>query len=146
MTASRREKLDAFCVTPSGPVSRVDDLTARLDGLCVTLPTVLQPRWDRGFEDGSWVVAGGDGFAGEAVVQRPAVTDLHLGVARVERRSLGCASGSGVGVEAAGGEGGGDLAASCRPAAAQPGRDASDFPLLVAAFPGNAEAAGEFGA
>jgi hypothetical protein len=69
MTASRREKLDARCVTPSGPGDRVDELAAGFDVFRVLLPTLLGPRWHRRLEDGSRVVAGGDGLAGESVVQ-----------------------------------------------------------------------------
>jgi hypothetical protein len=37
----------------------------------------------------------------------------------------------------------GDLAAPLRPLATQPGRDAGDFPLLVAALPADTEPAGQ---
>jgi len=131
---------------PLGAGDRIDERAAVFDGLRVTLRTALQPRWDRRLEDRSWVVAGRDGLAGEPVVQRPAVTDLHLRVACVERRRLRRTSRRGVGIEAARGERVGDLAASRRPPPTQTGRDASDLPLLVAALPGDAEPTRQFGA
>ena len=93
-------------------------------------------------EDVAWVVAGGDRLTGEAFVQRLAIADLHFGVAGRERGSLRGAARRGVGVEAAGSEGGGDLAAPLGPLAAQAGWDAVDLPPFVPACPLDAEAVG----
>jgi len=56
-----------------------------------------------------------------------------------ERRGLRRPAGRGVGVGVEGDQRGGDLAASLGPLATQPGRDAGDLPLVVAALPADAE-------
>ena len=63
---ARRPRGDAV-----GAGGRIEQPQTVFDGLRVRLPATLQSRWHGCLEDGSWVVVGGDGFAGEPVVQRP---------------------------------------------------------------------------
>jgi len=106
--------------------------------------TVLHAGMKRCLENPSGIMAGGDRLASEAVVQRLAIADLDLGVAGRQRRGLRGPARCGVGVEAAGDEGGRDLAAPLGPLPAQAGWDAGDLPLLVAALPADAEPTGQF--
>jgi hypothetical protein len=125
---------------------RVEQPWARLDGWCVLVAAALQSRGQRRLEDVAGVVAGGERFTDEPVVQRPAVADLDLPLAGGQRGSLRGVARRGVEVETTGDQGSGDLAAPLGPLATQPGWNASDLPLLVTALPSDAEPTGQLGA